>query len=256
MDNIKYTSDGKKVVIIGALNNQEKIVQEVFISNGCEIPSGEHFVASSLHDAPVLSWKAAEIKKIDAHFDSRKSEVERELKILNGKYKEKCIELREKIRHIGLTLKNADESAFNQLVDFITGETKWVVVEDYGFDLLPIDKFSQTYEDKLRLFSIFGKNEGQFTYAVGQYYDYSGNHKRFTPFSKYEDALSFFEEKVLGCSVSEKNILALKKFGLSYSEQAISEYKLGLQKQIADSIDSLKKQILEKEDQLLNVSEI
>ena len=54
---IKYTSDGKKVAVIGRLNNQEQIVQEVFVVDGSEIPSGEHFVVKSLHDVPVLSWK-------------------------------------------------------------------------------------------------------------------------------------------------------------------------------------------------------
>ena len=45
--NIKYTTDGKKVVVIGNLNSQEKIVQEVFIINDAEIPSGENFVVTS-----------------------------------------------------------------------------------------------------------------------------------------------------------------------------------------------------------------
>jgi hypothetical protein len=41
---IKFTADGKKVVVIGSLNSQEKIVQEIFVFDGSEIPSGEHFV--------------------------------------------------------------------------------------------------------------------------------------------------------------------------------------------------------------------
>lgn len=42
---IKYTADGKKVVVIGDLNQTEKIVQEIFVTeDGCEIPTGERFV--------------------------------------------------------------------------------------------------------------------------------------------------------------------------------------------------------------------
>jgi len=48
--NIKFTSDGKKVAVVGKLNAQETIVQEIFVSNGNEIPSGENFVVKSLHD--------------------------------------------------------------------------------------------------------------------------------------------------------------------------------------------------------------
>lgn len=41
---IKYTSDGKKVIAVGKLNAQEAIVQEIFVSGGNEFPSGEIFV--------------------------------------------------------------------------------------------------------------------------------------------------------------------------------------------------------------------
>ena len=53
----KFLSDGRKVVVVGALNNQETIVQEVFVTQqGDEIPGGERFVVKSLHDQPVESW--------------------------------------------------------------------------------------------------------------------------------------------------------------------------------------------------------
>lgn len=57
-ENIKYTTDGRKVVIIGDLNQTEKIVQEIFVTeDGAEIPSGERFVVKSLLDTPAKSWK-------------------------------------------------------------------------------------------------------------------------------------------------------------------------------------------------------
>lgn len=31
MENIKYTTEGKKVLVIGDLNNTEKIVQEIYV---------------------------------------------------------------------------------------------------------------------------------------------------------------------------------------------------------------------------------
>lgn len=44
----KFLSDGRKVVVVGALNNQETIVQEVFVTQqGDEIPGGERFVVKS-----------------------------------------------------------------------------------------------------------------------------------------------------------------------------------------------------------------
>ena len=47
MTQFKYTTDNKKVIVVGKLNSQETIVQEIFISNDSEIPSGEHFVVKS-----------------------------------------------------------------------------------------------------------------------------------------------------------------------------------------------------------------
>lgn len=64
MENIKYTTDGKKVKVLGNLNSQEKIVQEIFIVNESEIPSGEHFVVKTLHDAPAVSWKEKNLKRV------------------------------------------------------------------------------------------------------------------------------------------------------------------------------------------------
>ena len=48
---IKYTTDGKKVVVIGDLNQTEKIVQEIYVTDdGCEIPQGER---NERHDRKV-----------------------------------------------------------------------------------------------------------------------------------------------------------------------------------------------------------
>ena len=84
---IKYTTDGKKVKVIGSLNNQQKIVQEIFITNdGSEIPSGENFVVTSLHEAPVESWKEKKLRELETNFDSTRRKLENDLKILEENY--------------------------------------------------------------------------------------------------------------------------------------------------------------------------
>ena len=71
MNEIKYTTDGKKVVVIGDLNQTEKIVQEIFVTeDGCEIPSGERFVVKSLLDKPSISWKEKTLLDLEARFES------------------------------------------------------------------------------------------------------------------------------------------------------------------------------------------
>jgi len=73
MSEFKFLNDGRKVKVIGKLNNQEMIVQEIFVTkSGDEIPSGESFTAKSLHDEPVLSYKDKEaMKKAETEFFSR-----------------------------------------------------------------------------------------------------------------------------------------------------------------------------------------
>ena len=72
----KYLSDGRKVVVVGVLNQTETIVQEVFVTkSGDEIPSGERFVVKSLHDAPVLSYKTKEEARLLKRIESEKKEL-------------------------------------------------------------------------------------------------------------------------------------------------------------------------------------
>ena len=52
----KFTADGKKVVVVGALNAKETIVQEIFVTDGTEFPAGEHFVVKTLLDAPAETY--------------------------------------------------------------------------------------------------------------------------------------------------------------------------------------------------------
>ena len=65
-----------------------------------------------------------------------------------------------------MALKNANEDSFKTLVDYITGEIEWIVVKHYDLQILSISEFNQMYEDKLRLISIFGKDDGTFTVTV------------------------------------------------------------------------------------------
>jgi hypothetical protein len=45
MSEIKYTSKGQKVRIVGKLNSTEFIVQEIHVTeSGDEVPAGENFV--------------------------------------------------------------------------------------------------------------------------------------------------------------------------------------------------------------------
>jgi len=136
MSEIKFTSDGKKVVVIGSLNSQEKIVQEIFIVDGSEIPSGEHFVVKSLHDSPAVSWKESELLKIEDRYKTEKHKFETEIDVLNKRYKALSTELKATITYFGSALKNVSEKSFETLVDFITGKMRWIVIQHYQPEII------------------------------------------------------------------------------------------------------------------------
>lgn len=252
LKDIKFTTDGKKVVVLGSLNSQEKIVQEIFVIDGSEIPSGEHFVVKSLHDSPAVSWKQQELEKLEKQYESLKSRYSKEIVDLEKSYNQRRKELRARLEYAGLALKNASEESFKTLVDYITGEIQWVVVKHYDIQILPINEFNQMYEDKLRLISIFGTDNGTFTYAIGDYYDLSGGNKKFIPFKTYEDALSCFKQLILESPVSEKNIEIAEKFGFALHKEKVEEWKKKqteeLSRNIAKYEDSIKawKESIEK----------
>lgn len=171
MSDIKFTSDGKKVVVVEKLNNLETIVQEIFIQDGNEIPSGENFVVKSLHDAPAISWKEKTLKELEERFERERAKyqelISRDLK----SYKEKTNALSEKLKYMAAALKNVSEDSFSMLIDFICGNITHVVVKRpyYLPEFLTIEEFnkSEMYENRLRLISLFGNDDGTFSYKRG-----------------------------------------------------------------------------------------
>lgn len=224
MKNIKYTSDGKKVVVIGNLNSIETIVQEVYIVDGSEIPSGEHFVVKSLHDAPAVSWKDAELKKLEDRYKNEKNKYEKAISENYNKYKTKAKELAAKIDYVGKALKSLDETSFELLRDFISGDIKYIVIETYEPTIVEWSAFNQMYEDKLRLISIFGKDDGTLKYAIGAYYDHSGPTTHFHPFKDKESATSKLYDLLIAKGVSQQNISTAKANGISFPKEMIDLY--------------------------------
>lgn len=222
---IKYTSDGRKVVVIGTLNSQEKIVQEIYIIDGSEIPSGEHFTVKSLHDAPAISWKEENLKKIDQNYDLLYKELQNKTESLRKYYNEKINELSSRIQYIGKVLQKASPDSFDMIVNFITGKFEWIVYDDYGdVQILPVSEFKQMDNRELKLISIFGRDDGTLSYAINNYSDGSGSKKHFYPFVKYEDALAKLKELLLKKNICGVVIKTAKKYNIELPADKVKEY--------------------------------
>lgn len=250
---IKYTSDGKKVVIIGNLNSQEKIVQEIFIVNGQEVPSGENFVVKSLHDCPAISWKEKRLAELEATYDKRRKEIEDETSRLQREYRRRSEDLRNKLQYVGNVLKNVSPDSFKTLVDYLTGNIKYMVYTGYSPELIEFKDFVENYEDRLRLVSIYGKDDGTLTYAVGQYYDYSGGNRAFIPFTDYETAFEFFTKQMHAANMSEEIIKRAEKYKISLPADKVQAFKDSRIKGLQKSIEDYRKRM---DDQISQLQEL
>jgi len=265
MENIKYTTDGRKVLVMGSLNAKEMIIQEIFVQkDGTEIPSGENSIIAKvfLLDEPTISWKEKAIRDLDERYKKDSVEYPKMIEKLKKEYEDSTRVMREKLKFVGKALEKVNPEVFNTLIDYITGEISWVILYNYNTtSLIHIDELSQLYEGKLRLISLFGETNGDLNYHIGSYSDYSGGSKRISVYRDYESGVleltKIFEEME---SYNESTITeAIKhKIKLDYSKfHAFKDKKIeSLDRDIKYRQEELKKKTEEKESFLKFVLDI
>lgn len=242
---IKYTTDGKKVVVIGSLNSQEKIVQEIFISNGSEIPSGEHFVVKSLHDAPAISWKEKETKRIESEYETTKFKYENDLKVLKARYNDSKNDFEEKTKYLRKTIDKISLQSFDMVTNFLLGKFKYVLSIGYSYDLDEIKDFKYRYDgNKLKLISLMGADDGSFSFRLNDYSDGSGSGKSVLFFENEEDAVKKLSELINDReNLSESDLKLATKWGFKLNEEKVKDYKERVIKSIESNITSHNKSL-------------
>lgn len=224
----KFLSDGRKVTIIGQLNNTEWIVQEVFVTaQGDEIPSGERFTTKSLHDSPVETYKDRQEKKLNESIralQNKETAVQESIKKLERERTayEKTFKSTKALSDS--LLKQIDEGAFNLLCDVMAGNVKYLI-EDSGYGVyepklfLDAIKAYDSYETEIKLISLFGRSDGSLVYKLNQYYDGSGSAREIKLIRTDEELAQYYTDKVK--EIFEKNpnyistshITIAKKYG-------------------------------------------
>ena len=217
MSETKYTSDGKKVVIVGKLNAQETIVQEIFVSGGSEIPSGEHFVVKGLHDAPAESWKAKNLRELEEryertrkHWEAKESEASKRLNLAIAKASEKA-------KCLLAFADNSDDSQFETLRAFLSGKITHYAVLSYDPRIITSDDtgtfqidsyYGDTRLEAMKLISVFGSSGGRLDYRINDYGDGSGSGwKSIIPCRSYAEALghlqNYCDQQIEGYKANE-----------------------------------------------------
>lgn len=258
----KYTTDGKKVVVIGDLNQTEKIVQEIFVTqDGDEIPQGERFVTKSLLDHPAKSWKEKNLEELEAKYDKEKAEWDRKISRLSEEKKLAYDSLSARVKWLRQVAKEPRTEEFkrviNTLADFLSGTKKWVAAKSYkGWELFSFDtdgyneildrtgRYGSVRFDQMRLLSLYGETNGSLVFRIDEYSDGSGQGKEVYFFKSYEEGISFLQARLDEVEeYTDYTIEFAKKYNLSISTEKLKTLK-------AQKEEAVYKQILEKEKEL------
>ncbi|MCP2005270.1 UNVERIFIED_ORG: hypothetical protein J2Y78_003810 [Buttiauxella agrestis ATCC 33320] len=251
----KFLSDGRKVVIVGALNNQETIVQEVFVTaQGDEMPGGERFIAKSLHDTPVESYLSKENARQEAAFAKAKAQIEsvnREI----ADTKNKLSLYRDQLKQVKAFADHIDEQDLNHFVDVMAGQLNYAVQADYRIP--KIERFSEymsvienSYGNKryegLKMMSVLGNSDGKIGLRVNRWGDGSGGYSDVTFFKTYEEAQEFVKScamKLLESgSLRVEELQQLKKMSIEFSDEEMLLIRQSMHSSYDKSIESLASQ--------------
>jgi hypothetical protein len=266
MTDIKYTNDGKKVLIVGKLNSQETIVQEIFVSAGQEIPSGENFVVKSLHDAPAESWKEKNLRELEARYESDRKKLqtqiddqERRLSLERDKAKLQTSALLQFV-------KNSDESQLETLKNFMSGQITHLFVAGYSPEIISWKDSDKVYDadsfyhharlDGIKLVSLMGKSDGDLSYRLHEYRDGSGGcGKTIYPTTSYEAALAMAQAQLdedgnayVSGGSQYLNVETWRKIdGIVIPPAVIERWEMLADAQRLDRIEKLRKELTDLE---------
>jgi len=245
MSENKYTKDGKKVAVIGKLNNEEWIVQEIFVADGKEFPAGENFTTKTLLDKPA-----------ETYYDRRQKELKQRIERIKGEIEkaEKKCRIAERKASAGRLINYATEKyadidleQLDTLFAFMAGQITHIVVEKYSDYIIEslVDAVEATdlpyhgcvRSDGLRLVSLFGcrssgerdKNDRSFRldWKINCYRDASGGWHTIHPCKSYEEAVAKLDELISQKEhATESQIATKEKYGLvNPTEEKIKAYR-------------------------------
>lgn len=245
---IKYTTDGKKVCVVGILNSHETIVQEIFVSNGNEIPSGENFVVKTLHDEPCESWKSKahkEQKDLDEKLEKQNTEFKNKIRQLNKEHSKICKIVSMKTNYLKKLSDKINNTSLNRVFDFITGKIKYLVVLNYDPKIVGLNSGISEYTfgsaNALKLITLFGSSDGEIDFSINCYSDGCGFNYTVMPCKSYNDAVKVLSDYIHNEKIiSHYYIEAAKKYNITISKDKLTKF-------YGDKIENLRTQLQKTE---------
>jgi len=268
---IKYTTDGKKVVVIGDLNQTEKIVQEIFVTeDGCEVPTGERFVVKSLLDTPAISWKEKSLKELESKYETQKQYWDGKISKLDSEKRIVSKQLEAIIHNMKKTVSNNSlQKALDGIESFLLCKNIHILANDYyGYIIKEFNpesdsffaakydnSYRQTEFDSLRLVSLFGKSDGDLCWKISEYSDMSGSIKDFMFFRSREECINKIQQIVDSKEAySAKDLNAAKTFGIKLDKEKLDKYNDSLLKEKQKALSKLKLDYEKIEKEMLEIA--
>lgn len=265
MTDIKFTDDGKKVLVVGKLNAQQTIVQEIFVSAGQEIPSGENFVVKSLHDAPAESWKEKNLRELEARYEKQKKELEQSIIQQHARLDGIKVKAKHHADALFKFVENSNEGQLDLLKKVISGQITHVYISGYSPAIFEWDGGKQTYEIErdygretikgIKLLSVYGYADGDLEYRQHTYRDGSGGSEQVFPVTSYKEALALAQAE---CDKQAEDYLSAKPgYGSFYlhkwkaiegvviSSEAIEKCEADADSQRLKRIEQIQKELAE-----------
>ncbi|UGC97758.1 zf-TFIIB domain-containing protein [Pantoea phage PdC23] len=237
----KFLSDGRKVVIVGQLNNTETIVQEVFVTqSGDELPGGERFVVKGLHDQPVESWLSREKARQEKALADAKLKIENINKEIEG-YRNKLSFWKEMVKQVGAFAEYIDDADLEHFADVMTGQVKFAVRLGYGIPSIEkfedfmssIDNYYGCKNFKgIKCLCLLGSTDGDISFHVNRYSDGSGGADFVEFYNTIDEARDCVKRIALdrienpnGNGLSIEEIKACSRMGVEFNATEIKKIK-------------------------------
>lgn len=197
--NYKFTSDGRKVAIVGALNAKETIVQEIFVTDGTEFPAGEHFVVKTLLDVPAETYKTIEEARLTASIEQLKKRQEILINEVDQFSQVSKAAFDAKIKWIKGICPEEVDAVMDNVKSMICGEYTHILWQNYSS--LEITEWGpdtfvsvdHRHFDGIKMISLFGEWNGRLElgWRMNSYRDGSGGGwYKFVPCRSMDDAIT------------------------------------------------------------------
>jgi len=226
----KFTKDGKKVAVLGKLNNEEWIVQEIYVSGDKEFPGGENFVTKTLLDHPAETYELKNKRELDQRIEkleSRVSSLRNDCEI--AQHEATATEL---INRVNIAYTDVDVAQLETLCLFMSGKITHCVVDSYSLPVIKTLREALKAADHdygyrfegLKLVSLFGcgprterRDDAKLSldWRINQYRDGSGSWRKIWPCVSFDAAVAKVDE-LIGKEekATEKSIELKKQLGL------------------------------------------